>query len=211
MSRDLSIPPGTGHSVDVTHILENLNERQREAVTAPVGNALVVAGAGSGKTRVLVHRIAWLIEAEKASPQGILAVTFTNKAAAEMRMRIEELLQHLRSHHVGGHLSRHCAPASAHALAGGRPAAELPDSGCRRSAAAGQTRHARAGYRRAEMAARQAVWFINSQKDEGRRAKDVACRRRPVPDHPQARLRELRGALQSGRAGGFCRAAAAQS
>ena len=79
--------------MDVTNILHNLNKAQREAVTAPLGNALVVAGAGSGKTRVLVHRIAWLIEAEHVSPHGILAVTFTNKAAKEMRARIESLLE----------------------------------------------------------------------------------------------------------------------
>ena len=78
--------------MDVTHILDGLNERQREAVTAPLGNSLVIAGAGSGKTRVLVHRVAWLIQAENVSPNGILAVTFTNKAAAEMRLRIEGLL-----------------------------------------------------------------------------------------------------------------------
>jgi len=78
--------------LDITHILEGLNEAQREAVSAPMGNALVVAGAGSGKTRVLVHRIAWLIEVEGVSPNAILAVTFTNKAAAEMRARIEEML-----------------------------------------------------------------------------------------------------------------------
>ncbi len=78
--------------MDVTYILDPLNDAQREAVTAPATNALVLAGAGSGKTRVLVHRIAWLIQAEGASPYGILAVTFTNKAAAEMRGRIEELL-----------------------------------------------------------------------------------------------------------------------
>ena len=78
--------------MDVTHIFEGLNERQREAVCAPLQNTLVIAGAGSGKTRVLVHRIAWLVEAENASPHGILAVTFTNKAAAEMRQRTEALL-----------------------------------------------------------------------------------------------------------------------
>ena len=78
--------------MDVTNILQDLNKAQRDAVTAPLGNALVVAGAGSGKTRVLVHRIAWLVEAEQVSPYGILAVTFTNKAAAEMRARTESLL-----------------------------------------------------------------------------------------------------------------------
>jgi len=78
--------------MDVTYILDPLNDAQREAVTAATTNALVLAGAGSGKTRVLVHRIAWLIQAEGSSPYGILAVTFTNKAAAEMRGRIEELL-----------------------------------------------------------------------------------------------------------------------
>jgi len=78
--------------MDVSFILDPLNDAQREAVAAPATNTLVLAGAGSGKTRVLVHRIAWLIQAEGISPYGILAVTFTNKAAAEMRGRIEELL-----------------------------------------------------------------------------------------------------------------------
>ncbi len=78
--------------MDVTPILENLNEAQREAVTAPAEPTLVIAGAGSGKTRVLVHGAAWLIDVERLSPQSLLAVTFTNKAAAEMRGRIEALL-----------------------------------------------------------------------------------------------------------------------
>lgn len=74
-------------------ILDGLNEKQLEAVRAPLGNTLVLAGAGSGKTRVLVSRIAWLIEHERIPAQSILAVTFTNKAAGEMRTRLEELLQ----------------------------------------------------------------------------------------------------------------------
>src|SRR6478752_1161599 len=78
--------------MDLSPILSPLNDAQRAAVTAPLGATLVLAGAGSGKTRVLIHRIAWLIQAEGATPHGILAVTFTNKAAAEMRARVEALL-----------------------------------------------------------------------------------------------------------------------
>jgi DNA helicase-2/ATP-dependent DNA helicase PcrA len=78
--------------MDVTPILESLNDAQRQAVTAPAEPTLVIAGAGSGKTRVLVHRAAWLIDVEGISPQSLLAVTFTNKAAAQMRSRIEGLL-----------------------------------------------------------------------------------------------------------------------
>ncbi len=85
--------------MDVTPILDNLNDAQRQAVTTAAEPTLVIAGAGSGKTRVLVHRAAWLIDVEGVSPHSLLAVTFTNKAAAEMRGRIESLLnvpvQHL--------------------------------------------------------------------------------------------------------------------
>lgn len=80
--------------MDVSPILDSLNDRQRQAVTAELLPTLVIAGAGSGKTRVLAHRIAWLCEVESVSPSDILAVTFTNKAAAEMRVRVEKLLRY---------------------------------------------------------------------------------------------------------------------
>ena len=78
--------------MDVSSILGSLNAAQRSAVAAPISSMLVLAGAGSGKTRVLVHRIAWLVQAEAMSPYSVMAVTFTNKAAAEMRSRIEALM-----------------------------------------------------------------------------------------------------------------------
>jgi DNA helicase-2/ATP-dependent DNA helicase PcrA len=161
--------------VDVTHILDSLNEAQREAVTAPLGNALVVAGAGSGKTRVLVHRIAWLIDAEGASPYGILAVTFTNKAAQEMRVRIEELLNlSVRTMWVG----------TFHGIAHRLLRMHWQEAGLPQNFqildADDQLRLVKRVMRTLDIdeqkwPARQAVWYINAQKDEGRRAKDLAA------------------------------------
>ena len=79
--------------MDVSEIFESLNEPQRNAVTSESKNLLVLAGAGSGKTRVIAHRVAWLIKAENINPHSILTVTFTNKASREMRGRIEDIVQ----------------------------------------------------------------------------------------------------------------------
>ena len=167
------LAPSQANPLDVTHILEGLNDRQREAVTAPLANLLIVAGAGSGKTRVLVHRIAWLVEAEGVSPHGVLAVTFTNKAAAEMRGRTEQLLNMpARSMWVGTfHGIAHRLLRMHWREAGLEQNFQILDSD-------DQLRLVKRVMRALDVdeqkwAPRQAQWFINGQKDEGLRAKDV--------------------------------------
>ncbi len=158
--------------MDVSHLLDSLNEEQRQAVTAPLAPALVLAGAGSGKTRVLVHRIAWLIQVEGVSPHGILSVTFTNKAANEMRGRIESLLHlptaslwigtfHGLAHRL---LRRHWREA------GLEQSFQIMDSD-------DQTRLLKRVLKvlnldETRWVPREISWFINAQKDEGLRAKD---------------------------------------
>ena len=80
------------HTPAMNHLLDHLNAPQLAAVTLPPAHALILAGAGSGKTRVLTTRIAWLISTGRVSPPGILAVTFTNKAAREMQTRLAGML-----------------------------------------------------------------------------------------------------------------------
>ena len=159
--------------MDITHIIDGLNEPQREAVSAPLTNALVIAGAGSGKTRVLVHRIAWLVDIENVSPYGILAVTFTNKAAAELRARTESLLNvSARSMWVGTFHGLAHRLLRMHWLEAKLPQNfQILDSD-------DQLRLIKRIMKAQSIddkkwPARQVAWFINGQKDEGRRAKEV--------------------------------------
>lgn len=159
--------------MDVSAILEPLNEAQRQAVAAPIGSQLVLAGAGSGKTRVLVHRIAWLIQTEDMSPFSILAVTFTNKAAAEMRGRIESLLgMPVRGMWVG------TFHGIAHRLLRAHwQEAKLPQN-FQILDADDQLRLIKRIIKELEIddkkwPARQSMWFINAQKDEGIRSANI--------------------------------------
>jgi DNA helicase II / ATP-dependent DNA helicase PcrA len=159
--------------MDVSHLLDGLNDAQREAVGSPLGAALVLAGAGSGKTRVLVHRIAWLIQVEGASPNSILAVTFTNKAAAEMRGRVERLL---------GVPSGAMWLGTFHGLAHRLLRIHWRDAGLPQSFqildSEDQARLLRKVLKSLDLdetrwIPREILWFINHNKDEGRRPKDI--------------------------------------
>ena len=161
-------------------LLESLNEEQRAAVSAPIGPVLVLAGAGSGKTRVLTHRAAWLILEHGVSPHGLMAVTFTNKAASEMRGRIESLLSmpadalwigtfHGLSHRM---LRRHWREA------------RLPQS-FQILDQDDQERLVRKIIREQKLdeqrwVPREVQGFINTNKDEGRRSKNLSDRNDPT-------------------------------
>jgi len=156
--------------MDVSDILTDLNVAQREAVAAESGNLLVLAGAGSGKTRVLVHRMAWLIRAEGVSPHALLSVTFTNKAAREMRNRIETMLDvstqgmwvgtfHGLAHRL---LKQHWQEAQLpqnFQILDSDDQLRLVKRVCREL-----------NLDEAQWPPRQAQWYINGQKDEGLRA-----------------------------------------
>ncbi|WP_195569514.1 DNA helicase II [Proteus mirabilis] len=166
--------------MDVSYLLEGLNDKQREAVAAPRVNMLVLAGAGSGKTRVLVHRIAWLLSVEQASPFSIMVVTFTNKAAAEMRHRIEDLIGTSQGgmwigtfHSLAHRLLR------AHYLDAGLPQDfQIIDSD-------DQYRLIRRIVKSMALddkqwPPRQGMWYINGKKDEGLRPQHIQTYGNPV-------------------------------
>ncbi|HUA80449.1 MAG TPA: DNA helicase II [Dyella sp.] len=166
--------------MDVSHLIESLNDAQREAVCAPPGHYLVLAGAGSGKTRVLTHRIGWLSQVERVPTWAILAVTFTNKAAGEMRARLDNLIPggtqgltvgtfHGIAHRL---LRRHWREAG------------LPESFQILDADDQQRMVKRViaglGLDEARFPPRQAAWQINSWKDEGKRPENIEHGQHPV-------------------------------
>jgi DNA helicase-2/ATP-dependent DNA helicase PcrA len=159
--------------MDVSEILDQLNEVQRQAVSSEAKNLLVLAGAGSGKTRVLVHRIAWMLQVEQLSPHSIMAVTFTNKAAAEMRSRIETLI---------GYSSQGMWVGTFHGLAHRLLRMHYRDAGLPENF---QILDSDDQYRlikrilkglaldESRWPPKQAQWFINGQKDEGIRPQNM--------------------------------------
>ena len=159
--------------MDVTHILENLNDQQREAVTSEQQNIMVLAGAGSGKTRVLVHKVAWQIEAQQFSPSSIMAVTFTNKAANEMRSRIEELLEHPSPEIWCGtfHSLSHRILRKFHKEANLAPGFTILDSDDQLRILKRLSKEMNLDD--AKFPPRQSQWMINNWKDDGKRSNDV--------------------------------------
>ena len=154
-------------------LIASLNDAQRQAVTARVGRQLVLAGAGSGKTRVLVHRIAWLIQIENASPHSILSVTFTNKAAAEMRHRIEQMLGVSPAGMWVGtfHGLAHRLLRAHWQEAGLAENFQILDSDDQQRIVKRVIREL--GLDEQRWPPKQAQWFINGQKDEGLRPKNI--------------------------------------
>lgn len=113
--------------MDVSYLLDGLNDKQRDAVAAPPQHMLVLAGAGSGKTRVLVHRLAWLMQVERVAPYSLLAVTFTNKASQEMRGRIESTIGVSLNNLWMGYLPWFVTPYATRPLSGSRLTAGFSD------------------------------------------------------------------------------------
>jgi DNA helicase-2/ATP-dependent DNA helicase PcrA len=154
-------------------LLASLNDAQCQAVAAPLGRQLVLAGAGSGKTRVLVHRIAYLIQFLGASPYSILSVTFTNKAAAEMRQRIEQMLGLSPSGMWVGtfHGLAHRILRAHWQEAGLAENFQILDSDDQQRLVKRVIREL--GLDEQRWPAKQAQWFINGQKDDGLRPKHI--------------------------------------
>jgi DNA helicase-2/ATP-dependent DNA helicase PcrA len=190
------------------HLLENLNPEQRAAVTLPHASALILAGAGSGKTRVLTTRIVWLIQTGQVSPHGILAVTFTNKAAKEMLTRISAMLPiNTRGMWVGTFHGLANRLLRTHWREAGLPQSfQILDSSDQLSAIKRLMKSLNVDTEKYEP--KKVQWFINSHKEAGRRARDAEafdeysmrlaelfeaydaqCQREGVADFPELLLR----------------------
>src|SRR3990172_6786039 len=153
--------------------LSGLNEQQLEAVTLPPQPALILAGAGSGKTRVLTTRIAWLIQTGQVSPAGLLAVTFTNNAAKEMLARVSSMLPiNTRGMWVGTFHGLCNRMLRAHYREAGLPQlSQIPDSRAQLALIKRLLKAANVDDEKSPP--RQLAWYINSHKDDGRRAADA--------------------------------------
>ena len=166
--------------MDVSHLLDSLNSAQREAVSAAPGNYLILAGAGSGKTRVLTQRIAWLVDVEGVPPWGILAVTFTNKAAGEMRARLSSLLpDRTRGLTVGTfHGIAHRLLRQHWREAGLPETFQILDADDQQRLV--KRVIAGLGLDDARFPHRKAAWIINGWKDEGKRPAAIEHQNHPV-------------------------------
>lgn len=166
--------------MDPSLLLDGLNDKQREAVAAPLENLLVLAGAGSGKTRVLVHRIAWLMSVEQSSPFSIMSVTFTNKAAAEMRGRIEELMMGSASGMWNGTFHGICHRIlRAHYLDAKLPEDfQIIDSDDQQRLIKRLIKAQNLDEK--QWPARQVSWWINGKKDEGLRPSHIDAYHDPI-------------------------------
>lgn len=163
--------------MDFSLLLDGLNDKQREAVAAPIGNYLVLAGAGSGKTRVLTHRIAWLIGVENVPESNILAVTFTNKAATEMRHRIESTLFQTSNHSMFGMWVGTFHSIANRLLRSHYLDADLPQD-FQIMDSEDQVRLLKRLLKlhnidEKHFPPKHVAWYINAQKDKGNRAKDI--------------------------------------
>ena len=163
--------------MDFSLLLDGLNDKQREAIAAPIGNYLVLAGAGSGKTRVLTHRIAWLIGVENVPESNILAVTFTNKAATEMRHRIESTLFQTSNHSMFGMWVGTFHSIANRLLRSHYLDADLPQD-FQIMDSEDQVRLLKRLLKlhnidEKHFPPKHVAWYINAQKDKGNRAKDI--------------------------------------
>jgi len=172
MSDEVDSPaaPGTGA------LLHNLNPEQLAAVTLPARPALILAGAGSGKTRVLTTRIAWLLATGQVSPGGLMAVTFTNKAAKEMLTRLQAMLPiAVRGMWIGTFHGLCNRFLRAHWKLANLPQSfQILDSGDQLSAVKRIIKAMNLDEQR--FVPKQVTWFIAGSKEEGQRPKDVEAR-----------------------------------